>query len=173
VAEIPHPAPEHDDVRHEHRPRAATWTHIALRVRDIDASIAWYEAHTPLRLLDKRQDEFGFGAWLGQPETAEHPFILVLAQFLPATDPFAGAPQEVLSPFAHLGIELPTREAVDEAARVAEASGSLAMPPREMPDPIGYICMVSDPDGNNIEFSYDQGVYETARSVWGSASETV
>ena len=36
---------------HELRPRAATWTHVALRVRDIDASIHWYEEHTPLRLL--------------------------------------------------------------------------------------------------------------------------
>ena len=43
---------------HELRPRAATWTHVALRVRDIDASIHWYEEHTPLRLLDKRSDEF-------------------------------------------------------------------------------------------------------------------
>ena len=65
------------------------------------------------------------------------------------------------------------RAAHEEAARIAEASGSLAMPAREMPDPIGYICMVSDPDGNNIEFSYDQGVYETAREVWGATAETV
>jgi hypothetical protein len=26
-----------------------------------------------------------------------------------------------------------------------------------------------DLDGNTIEFSYDQGVYETVREVWGSA----
>ena len=61
----------------------------------------------------------GFGAWLGQPESADRPFILVLAQFLPATDPFKAYPQEVLAPFAHLGIELPTREALDEIAATA------------------------------------------------------
>ena len=36
-----------------------------------------------------------------------------------------------------------------------------------MPDPIGYICALTDPDGNMIEFSYDQGVYEKAQEVWG------
>jgi catechol 2,3-dioxygenase-like lactoylglutathione lyase family enzyme len=158
------------DALHELRPTAPRWTHIALRVSDIDASIAWYTEHTPLRLLDRRADEFGYGAWLGHPEATDTPFILVIAQFFPATDPFASAPKEVLAPFAHLGMELPTREAVDAAAAKAEAAGCLAMPPREMPDPIGYICMVADPDGNMIEFSYDQGVYETARERWGTAT---
>ena len=107
-------------------PSSPTWTHVALRVADIDASIAWYERFTPLRLLDKRQDDLGFGAWLGQPESVDRPFVLVLAQFLPATDPYKEYPQEVLAPFAHLGIELPTRESLDEAARDAEAAGCLA-----------------------------------------------
>ena len=155
---------------HQLRPTSARWTHIALRVDDIDASIDWYTRHTPLRLLDKRQDDMGFGAWLGQPESADQPFVLVLAQFLPETDPFRDAPKEVLTPFAHIGIELPTKDAVDEAAARAEADGCLTMPAREMPPPIGYICMVRDPDGNTIEFSYDQGVYEKAREVWGSAT---
>lgn len=149
-------------------PGRPTWTHIALRVRDIDASIAWYQQFTPLELLDQRQDDMGFGAWLGDPRTVDRPFVLVLAQFLPATDPYKDHPQEVLSPFAHLGIELPTRAALDEAAAAAEAAGCLAMAPNQMPPPIGYVCMLSDPDGNRIELSHDQGVYATARRVWGA-----
>ena len=39
-----------------------------------------------------------------------------------------------------------------------------------MPDPIGYICALTDPDGNVIEFSFDQGVYEKAQEVWGSVA---
>jgi hypothetical protein len=39
-----------------------------------------------------------------------------------------------------------------------------------MPPPIGYICFVEDPDGNTIEFSYDQGTYQTLREVWGGGS---
>ena len=148
-------------------PPSARWTHIALRVRDIDETIAFYTAFTPLELLDKRSDEFGHGAWLGHPDAADKPFILVLAEFFPETDPFKDAPQEVLAPFAHLGIELTSREEVDAIAARAEEAGCLGMPPTEMPPPIGYICMVRDPDGNMIEFSYDQGVYAKAHEVWG------
>jgi lactoylglutathione lyase len=149
-------------------PPAARWTHIALRVNDIDATIKWYTTHTPLELLDRRTDQLGHGAWLGHSDSADKPFVLVLAQFFPETNPFKGAPQEVLAPFAHLGIELTSHQAVDDIAATAKAAGCLAMPPTEMPQPIGYICMLRDPDGNMIEFSYDQGVYAKAFEVWGS-----
>ena len=148
-------------------PPTPRWTHIALRVKDVDRSIAWYTEHTPLHLLDRRADEFGFGAWLGDPDAAERPFILVLAQFFPATDPFKDAPQEVLAPFAHLGIEVTSHDAIDQIAAVGAGKGCLGMPPTEMPPPIGYICMLRDPDGNMVEFSFDQGVYAKAREVWG------
>ena len=148
-------------------PPSARWTHVALRVNDIDATIVWYTTHTPLTLLARREDEDGYGAWLGHDDSVESPFLLVVAQFLEGRDPFGASPHTVLGPFAHLGIELSSREAIDEAAAAAEADGSLAMPPTQMPPPIGYICMVKDPDGNTIEFSYDQGIYATAREVWG------
>jgi lactoylglutathione lyase len=35
-----------------------------------------------------------------------------------------------------------------------------------MPDPIGYICTVTDPDGNVVEFSYGQGCTRTVRAKW-------
>jgi catechol 2,3-dioxygenase-like lactoylglutathione lyase family enzyme len=154
------------EARHELRPTTPRWTHIALRVADIDESIAWYTDYTPLRLLEKRSDDDGFGAWLGHPDSAENPFILVMAQFFPDKDPFP-LPLAKLAPFNHIGIEMPARDDVDEIAARADADGCLAMPATVMPDPIGYICMLHDPDGNLIEFSYDQGVYEKAREVWG------
>jgi catechol 2,3-dioxygenase-like lactoylglutathione lyase family enzyme len=153
----------------ELRPTEPRWTHVALRVADIDATIAWYQTFTPLTLLDKRQDELGFGAWLGQPDSADRPFILVVAQFLPETDPFKAYPKEVLAPFAHLGIELPNRTDIDAVAERGRAAGCLAMAPTEMPPPVGYICTLRDPDGNMVEYSFDQGVYAKAQEVWGGA----
>jgi catechol 2,3-dioxygenase-like lactoylglutathione lyase family enzyme len=142
------------------------WTHIALRVRDIDSSIAWYEDFTPLELIERREDDAGYGAWLGMPGETNNPFILVLAQFLGDTDA-ARAPIATLAPFAHLGMELPEREAIDAIAERGRAAGCLAMAPAVMPAPIGYITMLSDPDGNMVEFSWDQGVYATLRDRWG------
>ena len=136
---------------------------MALRVTDIDASIDWYTTHTPLKLLDKREDADGYGAWLGHDDSPDKPFILVLAQFFPESDPFKDAPIATLAPFAHLGVEVTSREELDAAAERARAEGCLAMPPTDMPAPIGYICMISDPDGNMIELSYDQGVYAHAQ----------
>ena len=141
------------------------WTHVALRVTDIDASIEWYTTHTPIKLLEKREDDDGYGAWLGHDDSPDKPFILVLAQFFPESDPFKDAPIATLAPFAHLGVEVTSRDEIDTAAERARAEGCLAMPPTEMPPPIGYICMISDPDGNMIELSYDQGVYAHAQKV--------
>lgn len=148
----------------QHRLTSPRWTHLALRVADIDRSIAWYREHTPLELLDRRDNPDGRGAWLGHRDQGEHPFILVLAEFFPDSMPFGPLPQAVLAPFAHLGIELPSRSAVDDAAARAEVAGCLVMAPEQLPEPIGYICMVSDPDGNLIEFSFDQGVYDYVNS---------
>ena len=100
-----------------------------------------------------------------------NPFILVLAQFFPETDPFKDAPNAVLAPFAHLGIEMSEQAHVDQIAERAQEAGCLAMPPTMMPPPIGYICMLRDPDGNMVEFSWDQGVWSTLRERWDSAAD--
>ena len=151
-------------------PDEARWTHVALRVDDIDATIDFYTSMTPLQLIDKRRDDMGYGAWLGMPGATNNPFILVVAQFFEGSDPFADAPKEVLAPFAHLGIELPSKGDVDDVATRAAAADCLAMPATMMPPPIGYICMVRDPDGNMVEFSWDQGVYATLRDRFGDPS---
>ena len=83
-------------------PATARWTHVALPCADIQASIDFYAEFTPLELLDKRTDALGHGAWLGHPDAAERPFILVLIEF------FSSSGKDglgLLKPFAHLGIE--------------------------------------------------------------------
>jgi catechol 2,3-dioxygenase-like lactoylglutathione lyase family enzyme len=134
----------------------------------MDKTIEWYEAYTPLQLLDRREDADGEGAWLGHPDQGDKPFILVLVSFF--RDQSKG-PQPIMAPFAHIGIEMPTKAMVDEVAARGKAAGCLAWPPQLMPDPIGYICALTDPDGNMIEFSFDQGVYEKAQEVWGTSGD--
>jgi catechol 2,3-dioxygenase-like lactoylglutathione lyase family enzyme len=142
------------------RPR---WTHIALPSGDLDASIAFYTSMTPLVVVATREDADGRTAWLSNPGQWETPFVLVLSAFHAAH----GTRQGVLRPFAHLGIEVPNRADVDTVADRARAAGCLRWEPREMPDPIGYICAVDDPDGNVVEFSHNQRVFATVRARWG------
>ena len=113
------------------------WTHLALSVRDIDAMIEWYVAHTPVELLERREDANGYGAWLGHPDSPDAPFILVFAQFHPGCEPFPGAGPTPIGPFAHLGFELAERSDIDAIAAIAEAGGWLASAPMDLPSPIG------------------------------------
>ncbi len=146
-------------------PPTVRWTHIALPATDLDKSIDWYRRFTPLELLDRRVDADGLAAWLGDPDQAERPFVLVLVSLYKHQ---AGPPQPIMTPFAHLGIEVPRREDVDEIARRGEEEGCLVWAPAQLPPPVGYVCALADPDGNLVEFSYDQGVYAKAQEVWGA-----
>jgi catechol 2,3-dioxygenase-like lactoylglutathione lyase family enzyme len=139
------------------------WTHIALPSGDLDASIAFYTSMTPLVVVATREDHDGRNAWLSNPGQWETPFVLVLTAFNAAE----GTQQGIMKPFAHLGIEVPHRADVDAIAARARADGSLWWEPRDMPDPVGYICAVRDPDGNVVEFSHNQKVYATVRELWG------
>lgn len=146
------------------RPTTARFTHVALPCCNLDAAIAWYEQFTPLRLLQRREDADGVSAWIGQPDMVEKPFIIVLVSFFRDQ---ANGPQPMLAPFAHLGIELPTKADVDAVAELGRAAGCLAWEPQQLPQPIGYVCALTDPDGNMVEFSYDQGVFAKVHEVWG------
>ena len=136
------------------------FTHIALPVNDIPTSVAWYERFTPLRAIDVRRDADGDAAWLAHPEPTEHPFVVVLVSF----DATRGTPQRQLGPFGHLGIELPTQADVDTIAAAGREAGCLVWEPSRQPPPVGYVCALADPDGNVVEFSFDQGVYALFRA---------
>jgi hypothetical protein len=43
------------------------------------------------------------------------------------------------------------------------------MAPRELAPHIGYVCFVEDPDGNIVEFSYNQHVFSTIAELWGES----
>jgi lactoylglutathione lyase len=150
------------------------WTHVAVPVSDLERSIEFYTALTPLVVVAQHDDENGKGAWLSNDKQVETPFVLVLSQLIPTVaqqfDIEPGKPVRTLGPFAHIGIELPRKEDVDAMAERARAMGVLAWEPRQMPEHIGYICAARDPDGNVIEFSWNQKVYAKVRELWGAGA---
>jgi len=141
----------------------ARWTHVAIPSSDIDASIEFYRSMTPLVVIATREDDDGRSAWLSNDKQWEAPFVLVLASFTSER----GKPQPTLAPFAHIGIEVPRRSDIDEIAARGREKGFLHWEPQDMPDPIGYICALKDPDGNVVEFSHNQKVFQTVRELWG------
>ncbi|WP_250292326.1 VOC family protein [Frankia sp. CiP1_Cm_nod1] len=145
------------------RPR---WTHVALPSSDIDASIDFYTRMTPLVVVATRQDVAGRSAWLSNDRQWQDPFVLVLAEF----NAERGHRQPTMTPFAHIGIEVTQRAEIDAIADRARAAGCLHWEPQDLPDPVGYVCAVTDPDGNVIEFSHNQKVFQTIRELWGPAA---
>jgi lactoylglutathione lyase len=156
-------------------PRSLTeprWTHVAIPVTTLEKSIEFYTNLTPLVIVARNEDENGHGVWLSNDKQVETPFVLVLAEFIPemagrfGIEP--GKPHPTLAPFAHIGIELPNKEDVDAVAERAREMGVLEWEPKMMAAHIGYICSARDPDGNVVEFSWNQKVFTKVQELWGS-----
>jgi lactoylglutathione lyase len=155
-----------------HQLATPRWTHVAIPVSDIDRSIEFYTSLTPLVVVARNQDESGRGAWLSNDKQADSPFVLVLVELAPAVGQNfgrqSGRPGPTLAPFAHIGIELPQKQDVDAIAEQARKLGVLSWEPCQMAEHIGYICAAKDPDGNVIEFSWNQQVYAKIKELWGT-----
>jgi catechol 2,3-dioxygenase-like lactoylglutathione lyase family enzyme len=145
---------------------SARWTHVALPVGDLDRSIEFYTKLTPLVVVERFQDDDGESVWLSNDKQVDTPFVLVLVCF----NKDRGKQLGLLTPFAHLGIEVPNRSDVDELADRAREMGCLHWEPTYIGGHVGYVFAFKDPDGNVIEISHDQRVFSSVRRLWGEQS---
>lgn len=140
-------------------------THLALPVRDLAETLAFYERFTTLVKIHERQDpETGMRtAWLANErdittdEAAR--FVIVLIEGSLPRDIVGDEMEEehgFLTSISHIGLSLGTRDEVDRVAAMASEEGRLVLGPLYRNKVVGYICIVSDPDGNNVEFSVEQ-----------------
>jgi lactoylglutathione lyase len=141
---------------------SARWTHVALPTGDLDKAINFYTSLTPLVVVERFQDADGESVWLSNDKQVETPFVLVLVSF----NKDKGGQLGLLTPFAHIGVEVPNRSDVDEIAAKARELGALHWEPQYVNEVVGYVCALKDPDGNVIEISHDQRVFDTIRSKW-------
>ncbi len=119
---------------------------------NLDASVEFYRDYAGFKVVHDRTDvDAGRSVRVVWLADGSRPFVLVLAES-------AGRVGNPLGPFAHLGIALDSVAAVDEIARKAKADGRLGNGPIDCGPPVGYLCMVRDPDGHTVEFSYGQDV---------------
>ena len=124
------------------------FTHVALQVRDLDASISFYRQFCGLVVTHDRGVGSRRVVWLAEPgRETEFIFVFMEGAYRPPQHP---------SDYSHLGFAMDSREAVDDIAAAAEEAGCLEWAPRQEPYPVGYYCGLKDPDGYFVEFSYGQ-----------------
>ena len=93
-------------------------THIALQVKDLDASIAFYSAFCAMEVVHDRGSGDRRVVWLGQPGK-EHEFIFVLMRG-------DHRPPQHPRDYSHLGYALESKAAVDAIAQRAADAGAPA-----------------------------------------------
>jgi catechol 2,3-dioxygenase-like lactoylglutathione lyase family enzyme len=124
-------------------------THVALPVRDVDASIDFYRRFAGMDVVHSRRDPATDErvVWLSD---RTRPFVVVLIENARVEGGLTG--------FAHLGVGCESREAVDRQCEVARAEGRTVLGPIDSGPPVGYWAMIPDPDGHNLELSHGQEV---------------
>ena len=132
---------------------SATCTHVAIHARDLEASIQFYRRFAGLKEVHRREDGSISVVWLGEPGR-ETEFVIVLLGMghAEAVEP---------APMAHLGYSVRSRDEVDRLGELGRAEGILAVEPVDAGPIVGYFCVVTDPDGNAVEFSYGQSLGRT------------
>jgi catechol 2,3-dioxygenase-like lactoylglutathione lyase family enzyme len=135
-------------------------THVALVVRDPEASIAFYARYARMQVVHRRKDELSGRQvlWLSD---LTRPFVIVLIQ--------AERVEGRLEGFAHLGVGCESRAEVDRLCALAREEGRLGLGPLDSGYPVGYWAFIRDPDGHNLEISYGQEVGFTVAEAGSGA----
>jgi len=124
-------------------------THVALRVKDLARSVAFYEKYARLGVAHEREDDGTRVVWLAErPQDPSFVFVLIPMPHTEGERPGVH----------HFGFSLASRAEVDAVAATARADGLLREGPRDAGPVVGYFCVVEDPDGNWVEFSFGQPI---------------
>lgn len=117
------------------------FTHVALPVGSLAASLAFYEEFAGMQVVHRRPGV----AWISD---RTRPFAIVLIETSGEVKP--------LLPIAHLGVAVTSREDVDRLCQLARQRHCLLREPEQSGPPVGYWALLRDPDGHTLEISFGQ-----------------
>lgn len=125
------------------------WHQVHLRVRDADASIRFYSSYLGMNAVQDQKDSDG-KRWV-HLRFSENPHapLFVLTEDTQFKSQSAAA--QSLQDF---GFRLSDLKPVEELSARAKQDNCLVEAAGYGGHMRGYFCVVSDPDGNRLEFSY-------------------
>jgi len=129
-------------------------THVALPCADLNRTIAFYRKYADMEVVHERESGGARVAWLSDKT---RPFVIVFLETKDIPHP--------LGPFSHLGVGLPSREAVDTRIAQAREDGVEIEGPHDSGPPVGYWVFLRDPDGHTLELTYGQEVHLTVEQA--------
>ena len=132
-------------------------THVAVRSRDVSASIDFYARYAGLEVVHERIDGDVRVAWLSHSRTA--PTFVIVVMEMPHERALEPCPMD------HLGFDVESRERVDAIGALAREEGTLKYGPVDAGPIVGYIVLVRDPSGNTCEFSHGQSIRPEGAAV--------
>ncbi len=127
-------------------------SHVALPVRDLDASIGFYRRFANLEVVHRRAGHHADTSGVAWLSDLTRPFVVVLLE-TPTADQ-----QPHLGGWAHLGVGCVSAAEVDRRLADAADAGYSIVGPCDDGPPVGYWGIVVDPDGHNLELAFGQQV---------------
>lgn len=125
------------------------WHHITFKVKDADASIRFYSEYLGMNAVQDQKDSDGKRwVWMRFSENPNAPLFVLVED----TQFKGGAgPAQSLQAFS---FRMADMKPVEEMSARAKKDGHLVEAAAYGGHMKGYFCIVADPDGNRLEFSY-------------------
>ena len=125
------------------------WHHILFKVKDADLSIRFYSEYLGMgAVFDQRDGDGKRWVWMRFSDNPYAPLLGFIEE--PQWKATAGASSSLQS----LSFRLPDLKPVEEISAKAKKDNCLAEAAHYGGHMKGYFCVLSDPDGNLLEFSY-------------------
>jgi lactoylglutathione lyase len=125
------------------------WHHVLFKVKDADQSIRFYSEYLGMgAVLDQKDADGKRWVWMRFSENPYAPLLVFLEDTQLKTIPAAS------NSLQHFSFRVADMKPVEEISTKAKAGNCLKEAANYGGHMKGYFCVVSDPDGNLLEFSY-------------------
>lgn len=124
--------------------------HVLFKVKDADASIRFYSEYLGMNAVQDQKDSDGKRwVWLRFSENPNAPLFVLVEE-----TQFKGGSTTPSHSFQSFGFRMTDLKPVEEMGAKAKKDGCLLEAAAYGGHTRGYFCVVADPDGNRLEFSY-------------------